>query len=559
MTELITNLEAVSKEIGVNVKERYLSVVLNYDGYKSVAPKIVKKGNKQIVITRHIEKANVEAQSNIEGTFPKDAEVVYYNPYFTFNVPDTHAYPQFVEAFASVVDAGEKVVVYEDLPLEMYQWLQDKYVLELKGGDSAALNFYMYELSKKEVLDRFNLKRNVIDAAALAMIEKSPLKGKLEEYIDKRTDSRFETLEGLMDAEGLDAVLCTSPLGVQEITGHGIKHHLEDGIAALFVKGKSKVYLFATEPLIGYENGKEIGSFMQAVSELAGSGVIGVEEQHFPVGWYKNLGFEKLNLKNAMNTIKLSRENRAWEDLSYYIIAARASVYATDGALDWAKKAIKDGKRITELDVEDKYIALLEDFRRDNNLPLTIDTFWTNCHAGSRSLFPGLATNYPLDESAETLKIDAGVSIIGETGIHHSASDIARTLIFDEKAEKAYRKLEEYMLKAVIPGVKPGMSGDDIYRLAASTVQNEFEYFKGLGVAPDVDELAPVFNRDVGHLMGLQEPVTLFFKKGATQTVADGMVGAIEYQWSIKGFSIGIEDVFLVGPNGGLNFSRDDV
>ncbi len=559
MVELITNLDVVSKELGVDVKKRYLSVALNYDGYKAVAPKVVKRGNEKILIARHIEMANVEAQREIEKTLPKDIKVVYYNPYFTFEIPKEPAYSDFIDAFISINRTGETIAVHDDLPLQIYQWLEKNYELKFMSNTDEKVEFYMYEIAKEEVLSKFELGRKDADKTALSLIEKSPIRAELNEYIEKRKDTRFEVLDELMDEAGLKAVLCTSPLGVQEITGYGMVHHQEDGIAALYVKGENKVYIFAKKPLSYYSGDKKIKDIAKEVYSLTGDDVIGIEEQHFSLGWFNSLGFKNLNLKNAMNVIKISREKRAWEDLSYYIIAARASVYATEGALEWTKAEISKGNRITECDVENKYIALLEEFRKKNNISLSIRTFWTNCHAGARSIFPSLATDYVLTKDFNTLKIDAGVSLVDENGIHRAASDIARTATFKDNCEKAYKKFDEYMVKTVIPNVKPGMNGNDIYKLAVSEVQKELQLFKDLSLMPDVRHLSPIFNRDVGHLMALQEPVTLFFKKDAFQVVEEGMVGAIEYQWPIDGNSIGAEDIFLIGPNGGLNFTRDDL
>ena len=559
MIELVTNLEVVSSLLNVNVKKRFLSVVLNYDGYKAVAPKIVKVGNKKFLLTRHIELGNIMAQKSIDKSLPSEFKVVFYDPYFTFEVPKVSAFPEFIDAFDEVARGEKEVAVHKDLPVLIYQLLQKKYKLVLIDEEVCDTRFIMYEFSKEEVLERFNLKRKEADKIAMNLVDRSPFKKDFERYILNRNDLRFETLEELMEADGLDAVLCTSPLGIQEITGHGITRHKEDESAALYIKGGRNIYFFAKQPIDGYKNGREVDSFTETVDSLIDGGVVGIEEQHFPVGWLKGIGFGKIDIKNSMAVIRRFRENRAWEDLSYYIIAARASVYAIDGALKWARDEIVNGKQITELDVEKKYEALVKDFKKNYNIPFIFNTFWTNCHAGDRSLHPSLATNYLLNKNTKTLKLDACISIIGDNGTHHAASDIARTLIFEEEVQKAYEKFENYLLMDVIPNIKPGMAGKDIYNLAVSRVEKEKNFFKVIGIMPNVEKLESIFNRDVGHLMGLQPPVTLVFNKTAEETVIEGMIASFEYQWSIKDYSIGIEDNFIIGPSGGLNFSRDNL
>ncbi|HYE81414.1 MAG TPA: M24 family metallopeptidase [Clostridia bacterium] len=558
MIEFITDLQETSRLLNTAVKNKFLSVALNYDGYRSVAPVIAKKDGRNILITRHIERGNVEALQKIDKAIPPDYQVVYYNPYFTFEPSEIAVYEDFISAVDGIAGQEGVASVHQDMPLSMYQSLAKKYDCVLAEKTVADPRFYLYTVSQAAVLEKFNQKRDQADQAALKLIENSPVKKELTAYIKNRVDTRFVLLDKLLQTNGLEAVLCTSPLGVQEITGYGITRHQEDRVAALYIKGSANVYLFSVLPLEDYGPGQQVDSFAAMVKNLVSDGPLGLEEQHFPIGWLTGLGFAELNWKNAMNMVRQLRELRAAEDLSYCIIAARISVFATDESLEWGKKEILAGRKISELDIYNKYQFLLQVFKERHNLPLKINTFWTNCHAAGRSVIPSLPFDYPLDQSCKAVKIDAGVSLIGDTGIHHAASDIARTIIFDGDVQKAYDRFESYMVKDVIPNVKAGMCGKDIYELAVSRVEKERPYFLSLGMIPDAD-LARVFNRDVGHNMGLQEPVTIFFKKDTAAAVTEGMVGALEYQWSMKNFGIGVEDLFLIGPDGGLNFSRDQL
>jgi len=40
------------------------------------------------------------------------------------------------------------------------------------------------------------------------------------------------------------------------------------------------------------------------------------------------------------------------------------------------------------------------------------------------------------------------------------------------------------------------------------------------------------------------------------QVLKEGMVSAIEYQWPYKGYALGVEDMFVVGPEYGINITR---
>ncbi|HYE84327.1 MAG TPA: M24 family metallopeptidase [Clostridia bacterium] len=556
MIELITDMNVVSKLLNCSVPNKFLSVSLNYDGYRTVAPKIIKSGQQSTLLTRHIEQGNVEAMQDIDKTLPKDLPVVYYNPYFLFEPACTPVFGEFIDAFTSVAGTEKQVQVHKDLPLSIYQWMSMNYEIEIYEKEIADPGFYVYEFSRADVIKRFAVGRAEADSAALKLIEKSPIKKRLEYYIKERTDTRFSVLDGLMKANGVDAILCTSPLGIQEITGFGMERHIDDMFAAYYEIESDKVQLFSVEPLEDFGQGRKVSTFGAAIKDQVNNGILGLEEQHFPLGWFRGLGFDKIKTVNAMNLVRLLREKTGSENLSYCIIATRASVFATDESLAWAKKEILGSKSITELDIYEKYLDLLKKFQKDNNIPININTFWTNCHSSKRSIIPSLPFNHQLDESARAIKIDAGVSLRGETGIHYAASDIARTIIFDDEVQKAYNKFEDYMVRNVIPNIKPGMSGKDIHELAVTQIEKERYFFENIGMIP-AGNLNETFNRDVGHLVGLQEPVTMFFTKNTGMKVDEGMIGALEYQWSYKGFGIGVEDLFVIESEGGLNYSRD--
>ena len=66
--KLISNKEQVAALLH-NPAENFLSVALNYDGYRSVAPLILEREGKKTVFVRHIEVGNVRAMQQISNFF----------------------------------------------------------------------------------------------------------------------------------------------------------------------------------------------------------------------------------------------------------------------------------------------------------------------------------------------------------------------------------------------------------------------------------------------------------------------------------------------------------
>jgi hypothetical protein len=155
-----------------------------------------------------------------------------------------------------------------------------------------------------------------------------------------------------------------------------------------------------------------------------------------------------------------------------------------------------------------------------------------------------------------SLKLDAGI-LIKDQGLVLACSDLARSLVLDPIGKDLYEMLERAMLEAAIPGGKEGRTGEDVYWSGMAPLLRKEKVLRAWGLLPPNGSLKKDYNRDIGHTFGKQESTTLFFKKGEKgQTVKTGMVSAIEYQWPYKGYALGVEDMFVVGPHHGINITR---
>jgi len=549
MFEVITNFKKIP-----HLKNMTTTGELTIDGYKAISPIIVNKDNKRHIVAKHLDRGNLEELKK-ENMIPANYQIVYFRPYFSFITITPPAQADFMTAMEFVAEGEKKMMVHPDIPVSLYQTLSTRFELALIENPSVSLP-YIYKLSREDVLKKFNIGRERADQIALRLITASPDRKELEQYIKNRVDTRFTVLDNLMKSNDLNAVLCTSPLGVQEITGLGITRHKEDGVAAFYTLGSEYVYLFSAEKLYGFGECHAVDSFIPFIKNILGDETLGIEEEHFAYGWVEQFGLKSSQWVNAMTPIRQLRELRGVEDLSYYIIACRAGAYAINNAAAWAKEQLLAENKFTEMDISRKHDAFVQEFREIYHIPFKLDKYWTGLHASNRSVTPSFPFNHPVDKTCKAVKIDAGLSIKDENGIHHACSDIARMVLYEDFAQEVYKKLESHMVNDVIPVIKDGTIVKEIYDNAMNMIEKDRKRLEEIGMIPE-SNVGQVFKRDCGHVLGKQEPVTLWFDKGNEQVIKEGMICAFEYQWSMQGYSIGVEDVFLVGKNHSINITRD--
>lgn len=550
MVNIITNYGNNPK-----LKTRFLTTTLNFDAYRAASPILVANNDKTYIVARHLDRGNMEEYIKDADLIPADCMPVYYNPYFAFAPIFPTAHKDFMAAMEFVMGKETTMTVNPEIPISLYQTLSERFELVLEEKTPVDLK-NAYKLPLQDVSARFTAGRKTAAGIALHLISASKDKEELRKYIENTEDTRFTVLNDLMKANNLDAVLCTSPVAVQEIAGLGLERHKDDEFAACYQAGSEFVYLFSAEPLNDFAGHECEEVFIPFIKSILDHGKLGIEEQHFSYNWVDQFNLKSEQLVNALQLIRQSREARGAYNLSYYIIASRASAYAIDHAAAWAKEQILSGNEITEMDISRKYDSLVKEFRENYKIPFRIEKYWTGLHASDRSITPSYPFDHRVGKNCKALKIDAGLMIRDEKGMHLGASDIARSFAFDENAQEMYGKLEAYMVKDLIPSYKDGIVVKDIYDAAAARIEKDRKRLEEIGMIPE-SYVGDVFRRDVGHVMGLQEPVSLWFDKGSEQIVREGMICAFEYQWSMQGYSIGVEDIFLIGKDHGINITRD--
>ena len=200
--------------------------------------------------------------------------------------------------------------------------------------------------------------------------------------------------------------------------------------------------------------------------------------------------------------------------------------------------------------------ANIKEYIKKNKIPFVISKYWTGLHSSDRSVTPSYAFDHNVTVDSKALKLDAGLLLKDNKGILLAVSDIARTISFTDYGEKLFEVLDKIIYENVIPKIKSGLTGEEIYLMTTDSIEEYRSVLEPIGMIPK-EKVSEVFNRDVGHGLSLHEPGTLWFEKGDKKAVLEGMVCAHEIQWSTRGFSIGVEDIFLVGKTHGINISRD--
>jgi len=558
--ELITDLGAIRKEIGLRLEERTLYPRLNLDAYKDVTPMLIKKGRKDyFLLVKEVETGNFTRGGSAEPVIRKHkVRPIYYSSYFTWD-KQTRKIKEFPPDEATALEKafGTKTLsIHADIALDRFRRLSQKFDLTLTSPPKFPGKTWAYELASRGVESAFLKKRKVVNRWAWGAVEKELKmipkdRALVKKLLSRRPFRAFQVLNQLMKEAGLPSVLASSPINLQEMTGIPFDQ-IKSELLSLYAGGK--VYLLSPRPVQGLKGKIAFPTLREAVEALAGKGALGVEEKNLDIRRSLALGLTRL--KNASNLFRAWREIRSGQDLGGYILASLGTKYAMEGALERAANRLKARKPVFEKDVEKEFYRLLKEFEKQKKTPLQLEPYFTVLHAGIRTPYPSLPGIFRLSEKMNSLKLDAGI-VVKDRGLILACSDLARSITTNRKGEDLYRLMEKAMLEGAIPGGREGRTGEEVYWAGMRPLLKEEKKLRAWKLIPGGGSLKRDYNRDIGHTFGKQESTTLFFKKGEnSQELRSGMVSAIEYQWPYRGYALGIEDMFVVGPKYGINITR---
>ncbi len=401
----------------------------------------------------------------------------------------------------------------------------------------------LYRLAVSDVHDRFaRLRSGGAEAAARVLRDRPHLRGLVDEIDRAPADTRFELLESKLNA---DAVLAAAPPNVGELTGLAPRA----GLAVLWARGSEHLYCIAAADDYTIP-GEVVGahaSVPAAVRSVVDGGRLAIEEQWLDTGTalaLRDAGFEVVP---ASRELSLWREERDSTDLAFMVIAAQASRYCIEGALQHARQALDEGAALTERDVFRRYLELIPEFRAEFGIPFAIAPFFVNCHSADRTIYPAIPTEHALTAATTTLKFDAGVKITVD-GVVMATSDIARSLVRTPGGRQAYRIFTDVIRDGVIPNMRPGTVCEKVHQDCVDLLlEHEAELVESGLMPAGIDLHAEYGRRNVGHLMGKQESFLTELRPGHAYVLAEGSFGACEIQWPYRDHSIASEDLWYVG------------
>lgn len=328
---------------------------------------------------------------------------------------------------------------------------------------------------------------------------------------------------------------------------------LGPGVWALYQREASVVHLLSRVevPWLGLPEPEVAGA--ATVLGIV-DGLLGFEELDLSQRAFGAFGLTDATTVPASMLLRRWRERRCWEDLSYYVIAAQATRYAIDAAISLVEKGMASGDLAMEMDAYQRYRAVIAEHIEP--LPLRIRTYFTHSHAGDRTHIPASATAHRIGRET-SLKIDAGLEVYDARGYLRAVSDVTRTAVGTDDAKAFYALLDEALIEAAIASSMPGASGAEVFNAGLNYLKKDRGWITDAGFCPPSDRpLTEIFGRDIGHLLGKQEPATCVFEPRDNATMEAGMIAAAEIQWPYRDYCVGVEDNFLITDDGPINFTR---
>lgn len=563
--EVISDLNAMREEIGL-ILENPQVVIENLDSLKDVGPILIKTpDNEYYLIVAEVTVSDYTPGGRVFSTISKPIKTIYYRLYFTWEKsqealkasPTNHA-----EALARVLPVN-RVKVSRDMALDKYREFQGQFHVDLSPTTKRDIRILLYQVNKAGAISLYNKDRPSAEETATALInkvstQKSEDKALIKQSLSMSKSDRLAPLDALMKKNNVSCLLASSKIHIQGLTALPWDE-IKDGCLALY--NGHQIFVLSQEPTkhSNLTRVNEYGNLREALDNLVGNAVLGVEEKDLDIGRALEIGLDRI--KNATNLFRAWQEETAHFDLPYYVIAGQITRWATEKTLAFVEEGIKAKKNLTEMDAEEKFYELVDELLTRYNpslswyKPLIGRKKAAVMHAGTRIISPSQATNYPLSAEMNSFKIDVGIELF-HNGILHACSDVARTLVFTEEGKRFYDLLERNLLEHVIPAVKHGNTGADVYWAGISQLAKMEEKIKEWGMMPADVSLSDAFNRNIGHLLAKQNAVTLSFTKQETNRLQSGMIGSAEYVWAYRKHSLLIEDMYLVTDEKGINISR---
>jgi Xaa-Pro aminopeptidase len=537
----------IEQEFECGLRDRFLMPVRSFDNAKSVTPFILEAGGRRTALFVHVEHGNAKA-----AMLPPTIGQVFYRPYFTFE-PTLHGpvHATLSDAICDLAQGESALRIDAKLPMTVAIDLARTFTVaheELFDAGPVTLR----QVSASATAAMLAAWRPSAGRAAQRLLTRSPVRDRITPYLDVPEQDRFAALDRLLSANGIDALVLTTRLNIQEVAGVPMRAKRAP-LAAFYIPGGSA---WVVEAGTG-GSGKTFSSPRAAFADICAAGRVACEMDDIGFGLFASLGLDARETVAADILLRRWRDHNTLPDLAFYIIAARASARAMERALEFAGNAIDAGRPVTEMDAYKVYFDTLHASVMEVAPELRVGKTLTNFHSGARTIFPANAAAAPLSAEANMLKLDTGCLLFDPQGVLLGCSDIARTLALSDAGRELYALFQRGVRDTLIPACKVGARGDAIHGAGVEAIWGSASKPVDNPLFVDLPDPVAGYDRDVGHLLGKNNLAHLTFTSRTRDSLSEGMIACCEYQWPIAGHAIAYEDTCLVTSSGGLNLTSD--
>ena len=547
MARIICSAEEITRRYGFIPNERLLFSAIRLDSFPFVTPLIFEDGDTELLLARQQEQGNIFSA----GVEPQ--RVRFYEPWVTIDPRPVAEFPAATNLSALVRE------LVGNRPVELSAEAPYAHFLKLSGEVDVRVNrvedraVTVYEVAQDDVAARFAGWRAAAIPVASRVIAAVPHLAGLERALTSGIDTRFSGLAEVAERLGVDAILLSSDPNYSEVTGtvRG------DGVRALWSQSDQRLFIVADRDSQGIV-GSPVGNYdsaAQAVLAHAGGARIAVEEQWETSSLGIQLSESHAVLVAASLALGSWRDERDHEDLPFQVLAARASTTAIEAAVAWAHERLDAGESFTENDMYGVYLAALDQFRLESEIPFGIEPYFTNLHSSQRMLFPGPPTDFPITGDTTCVQLDAGVRIVID-GVTVATSDMARSVLRTPEGRQAYEILTRAVREGILPQLRPGVVCEDVHAGTLDYLASVRPRMIELGMlGADTDFDTEYRKRNVGHLMGKQESFANELRPGYRFVLREGSYGAAEIPWRYGRHAIGTEDLWFIGAERTYNLT----
>lgn len=340
--------------------------------------------------------------------------------------------------------------------------------------------------------------------------------------------SRVDRLRSLMQEDGIEALLISSPYNRRYISGFtGSSGLVLITGAANYLLTDFRYMSQAPAQAAGFQVVEHAPRAIETVKELlegAGIGSVYFEQDHVVysehTAWAKSLGTIALLPGRA-----LVEQLRMIKDEQEVAIMQRAALLA-DQTFDYIAGLLKPGMRESDIALE------MEVFMRSRGA--TSSSFDTIVASGERSALPHGVASERILQANEFVKLDFGALLDGY------CSDLTRTVFLGNKPTDKHTEIYEIVLEAqlhALSGIRPGMTGREADELARSVIAKA-----GYGEQ---------FGHGTGHGLGMEIHEAPRLSKLSETILTPGMAVTVEPGIYIPGFGgVRIEDDIVITDSG---------